>query len=98
MELGNWVGGLSEAIRGLRKGDKAIIGLSPRVLYSSKSSNGLMDSRKFPASWLVVEVEIVKVKNTGVHLCMYHSTHITAYTVIESIPLYTLLHTPNRLC
>jgi chemotaxis protein histidine kinase CheA len=57
----DFIGGLSNAIIGLKKGEKAMFGVSPRLAYTSSGAD--MNNRKRPGSWVVVEVEIVKVKS-----------------------------------
>lgn len=57
------IGGFSEALMGCKKGEKFIIGISPSSFYQ-KTSNSVVDpnSRKHPGSWILLEVEVAKIK------------------------------------
>ena len=61
------LGGLTDSLLGLTKGDHCLIGIPPSIFYSNTTTSGssLVDitSRNYPGAWLLVEVEIVKVKS-----------------------------------
>eukprot|EP01038_Epipyxis_sp_PR26KG_P012106 gene12106-16203_t len=60
------IGGLCNLLVGGKKGDKYIFGISPKVFYSAGETVGNFieaNERKFPGSWLMIELEIVKIKS-----------------------------------
>lgn len=58
--------GLSSALVGLGKGDRCMIGISPKAFYQSSSTTSEwigMSDRRCPATWLVLQLEVVKIKS-----------------------------------
>jgi hypothetical protein len=56
------IGGMSEALIGCKKGDKIWLGVSVRTAYSGSIN---MSTRVRPASWMFIEIDIVKVKSSS---------------------------------
>ena len=58
------VAGLTTALVGLRKGDRFMLGVSPKVAYKITEGGFInVASRAHPGSWLLVEAEVVKIKS-----------------------------------
>jgi hypothetical protein len=58
------IGGLSDALVGLKKGDKCLVGIPPKLFYRGSQSGPIdLASRAYPGSWLLLEVEVCKVKS-----------------------------------
>lgn len=59
------VAGLGDALVGLTKGDRCMIGISPRLFYQPTSNEWIgMTERKFPTNWIVLMIEVVKLKSS----------------------------------
>jgi uncharacterized protein YhbP (UPF0306 family)/uncharacterized small protein (DUF1192 family) len=62
-----FIAGLSESLVGLTKGDRCMIGVSPRLFYQPVANELInMAERKFPTNWVILQVEIVKIKSSEV--------------------------------
>lgn len=59
------IAGLGEALIGLAKGDRCMIGISPRLFYQQTSNEWVtMSERNHPTNWIMLLVEVVKMKSS----------------------------------
>lgn len=58
----DFVGGICDGLMGCRKGDKVWFGIPPKLAYSGGED---LTSRIRPSAWLLVEVDVIKVKSSG---------------------------------
>jgi hypothetical protein len=55
---------LGEALTGYKKGDRAMVALAPKKVFSGPASDRMIDLRSRAEAWVVVEMEIVRVKSS----------------------------------
>lgn len=61
--------GFHDHLVGLKKGDKLLIAVPPRLVYETSSTlqslTNFNENRKFPENWIVMEIEVAKMKSNA---------------------------------